>query len=105
VVGHSGGASTAISLALEQPDRVSALVLLAPGVQDYPSPQDDPYGPQFAAAYTAGDSDALAALGLRTWAHASADPAATAQIRAAVAAFFRQGDFERPKPSWRLGGF
>jgi 3-oxoadipate enol-lactonase len=98
MVGHSGGASTAISLALDQPGRVSALILLAPGVQDYPWPQDDPYGAEFEAAFTAGDADALAALGLRTWAAASADPAAEAQIREAAAAFFRQGDFEQPNP-------
>ena len=98
MVGHSGGASTAISLALEQPDRVSALVLLASGVQDYPWPQDDPYGPQFEAAFTAGDADALAEVGLRTWAAASADSAAKAQIHAAAAAFLRQGDFEQPNP-------
>lgn len=98
LVGHSGGGGTAIGLALDQPDRVSALILLAPGVQDYPWPHDDPYWRQFEAAFTAGDADALAALGLETWAAASADPAAEAQIRSAVAAFLRLGDFEQPDP-------
>jgi pimeloyl-ACP methyl ester carboxylesterase len=98
LVGHSGGASAAISLALDRPERVSALVLLAPGIQDYPWPQDDPYGPEFEVAFTSGDTDSLSALGLRTWAVASADPAAKAQIRAAAAAFLRQGDFEQPNP-------
>jgi 3-oxoadipate enol-lactonase len=98
MVGHSGGASTAISFALDHRGRVSALVLLAPGIQDYPWPQDDPYGPEFNAAMTAGDADALVALGLRTWAAASADPIAETQIRAAAGAFFRQGDFEQPNP-------
>jgi pimeloyl-ACP methyl ester carboxylesterase len=98
MVGHSGGGGTAVSFALDQPDRVSALVLLAPGVQDYPWPRDDPYWQQFEAAFTADDADALTELGLRTWAAASADPAAKAQIRAAVAAFFRQGDFGQPDP-------
>jgi pimeloyl-ACP methyl ester carboxylesterase len=67
-------------------------------MQDYPWPGDDPYWRQFEAAFTAGDADALAELGMRTWAAASADPAAEAQIRAAVAAFFRLGDFEQPDP-------
>jgi 3-oxoadipate enol-lactonase len=98
LVGHSGGAGTAIGLALDQPDRVSALVLLAPGVQDYPWPLDDPYGERFDAAFTAGDVDALTALGLQTWAVASADVAAEDQIRAAAAAFLRLGEFERPDP-------
>lgn len=98
MVGHSGGAGTAISLALDQSDRVHSLVLLAPGLQDYPWPHDDPYWAQFEAAFTAGDAEALATLGLRTWAAASADPAAGAQIHAAVDAFFRQGDFEQQDP-------
>jgi 3-oxoadipate enol-lactonase len=98
LVGHSGGGGTAIGLALDQPERVSALVLLAPGVPDYPWRVDDPYWRQFEAAFTAGDADALAALGIRTWAAASADPAAEAQVRAAVAAFFRLGDFEQQDP-------
>jgi 3-oxoadipate enol-lactonase len=98
VVGHSGGGATALSLALAQPDRVAALVLLSPGVQDYPWPEDDPYGAAFEAAYTSGDVDALTALGVRTWAATSADPAARAQVRSAAAAFLRQGDFEQPDP-------
>jgi pimeloyl-ACP methyl ester carboxylesterase len=98
LAGHSGGGGTAIGMALDQPQRVSALVLLAPGVQDYPWPHDDPFWQQIEAAFTAGDADALTELGLRTWAAASADAGATAQIRAAVAAFFRQGEFERPDP-------
>lgn len=40
----------------------------------------------------------MVALGLRTWAAASTDPAAQAQIRAAVAAFFGQGEYELADP-------
>jgi 3-oxoadipate enol-lactonase len=98
LVAHSGAGGPAIGLALAQPERVSALVLVAPGVQDYPWPQDDPYGQQFEALFAAGDRDGLVELGLRTWAAAGADLAARAQIRSAVTAFFAQGDLERPDP-------
>ena len=98
VVGHSGAAGPAIGLALAQPERVSALVLVAPGVDDYPWPAGDPYFAEFGSLFAAGDREGLVALGLRTWAAAGADPAAEAQVRSAVAAFFAQGDFERPGP-------
>jgi pimeloyl-ACP methyl ester carboxylesterase len=99
VVGHSGGGGTAIGLALAHPDRVSALVLLAPGVQDYPWPVDDPYSTEFLALATKGDRAGLAELGLRTWAAADpADATARAQVEGAVAAMFAQGDFEQPDP-------
>ena len=98
LVGHSGGGGPAIGLALAQPERVQALVLVAPGVQDYPWPGDDPYFSEFGRLFTAGDRDGLVRLGLRTWAAAGSDPAARAQIGSAVTAFFRQGDFERPDP-------
>ena len=98
VVGHSGGGGTAIGLALASPHRVSSLVLLAPGVQDYPWPPDDPYNAEFMALATAGDRAGLAGLGLRTWAAAGADPGARAQVEGAVAAMFAAADFERPDP-------
>ena len=98
LVAHSGAGGPATGLALAQPERVNALVLVAPGVQDFPWPQDDPYGQQFGALFAAGDRDGLVELGLRTWAAASADPAARAQIAGAVTTFFALGDLERPDP-------
>lgn len=99
VVGHSGGGGTTIGLALAHPDRVAALVLLAPGVQDYPWPMDDPYNTQFMALASKEDRAGLVELGLRTWASAGpADATARAQIEDAVAAMFAQGDFEQPDP-------
>jgi pimeloyl-ACP methyl ester carboxylesterase len=98
LVGHSGGGGTAIGLALADPARVHGLLLLAPGVHDYPWPPDDPYGRQFDELYAAGDRDGLADLGLRTWAAAGADQAAQEQIRGAADAYFRVGDYERPGP-------
>jgi 3-oxoadipate enol-lactonase len=98
LVAHSGAGGPAVGLALAQPERVNALVLVAPGVQDYPWPEDDPYFQEFEALYTAGDREGLVALGLRTWAAAGADPAAEAQIRGAVAAFLLPGEHEGPEP-------
>lgn len=98
LAGHSGGGGTAIGLALADPARVRGLLLLAPGVQDYPWPLDDPYGKQFDQLFAAGDRDAIAALGLRTWAAAGADQAAKAQVRGAADSYFRLGDYERPDP-------
>jgi 3-oxoadipate enol-lactonase len=98
LVGHSGGAGPAAGFALARPERVGALVLVAPGVHDYPWPEDDPYGKEFEALFTAGDREGLVRLGLRTWAAAGGDPAAQAQVSSAVTAFFRQGDHERPDP-------
>ena len=99
MVGHSGGAGTAIGLALAAPERVSALVLLAPGLPDYPWPPDDPYAQEFDALFAAGDRDGLVHLGLRTWAAVGPDQAAQAQVYSAVDAFFKQGDFEQPDPA------
>jgi 3-oxoadipate enol-lactonase len=98
LVAHSGAGSPAMSLALAEPQRVRQLILVAPGVQDYPWPTGDSYFTEFGRLFEAGDRDGLVALGLQTWAAAGADPAAQAQVRVAVAAFFRQGEFERPDP-------
>jgi len=98
LVGHSGGGATAIALALADPGRVCALLLLAPGVQDYPWPEDDPYGTEFEELYEVGDRDSLTELCLRTWAPADPGPAAREQIRGAVDSFFDVGEFERPDP-------
>jgi 3-oxoadipate enol-lactonase len=97
-VAHSGGGGTALGLALTDPGRVRSMILLAPGVQDYPWPEDDPYFARFNALYSAGDREGLTALGLRTWAAAGGGPDATEQVRSAVAGFFGEGGFLRPDP-------
>jgi 3-oxoadipate enol-lactonase len=98
IVGHSGGGGTALSLALSDPDRVTSLVLLAPGVWDYPWPPDDPYGAEFGKLFAAHDADGLVRLGLATWAPAGHDDEARAQITSAVSTFLADNDLELPPP-------
>jgi 3-oxoadipate enol-lactonase len=98
VVGHSGGGGTALGLALSEPDRVASLILIAPGVPDYPWPQDDPYFGEFFRLFTAGDRDGLISLGLKTWAAAGDDAAAVAEVTAAVSGFFTVGELEQQGP-------
>jgi 3-oxoadipate enol-lactonase len=99
VVAHSGGGGTALAFALSAPERVSAIVLVAPGVEDYPWPADDPYSLEGGRAYKANDRDGLIELGLRTWAAADpADPVARAQVSSAVTAMFATSGFQNAEP-------
>jgi 3-oxoadipate enol-lactonase len=101
IVGHSGGGGTAIGLTLSDPERVASLVLISPGLPDYPWPGDDPYGEEFDRLFAAGDREGLVRLGLATWAPAGDDAAVTAEIRAAVSAFLSVGDLQQPDPPAR----
>lgn len=98
VAGHSGGGGTALGLALAAPERVSALVLVAPGVHDYPWPLDDPYFQRAGSLIEAGDQDGLLNLGLATWAPGAADDDVTAQFRSAISSWFAIGDLEQADP-------
>jgi 3-oxoadipate enol-lactonase len=105
IVGHSGGGGTALGLALSDPERVAALVLISPGVPDYPWPRDDPYFGEFVRRFAAGDREGLVRLGLATWAPLDDGAAVTAEISAAVTAFLTVGELEqRDSPVYdRLG--
>jgi 3-oxoadipate enol-lactonase len=98
IVSHSGGAGPALGLALAEPERVTALVMVAPGVHDYPWPEGDPYMREAGRLIEAGDREGLVAIGLRTWAPAGADAEITDQFGGAVSSWFAIGDPERPDP-------
>ena len=74
-VGCSQGGGSALGLTLMQPARVSALVLLCPGIPGYPWPEEpDELDAEYERALDAGDADALADLLRRIWAGAGPTP-------------------------------
>ena len=100
-VGCSQGGGSTLGLVLEQPGRVSALVLLCPGIPGFPYPEDDPddpLGAEYDRAYAAGDVEALAGVMERIWGAAGATPAVTEQLRSAARASIATGDLEQPDP-------
>jgi 3-oxoadipate enol-lactonase len=97
-VGHSGGGGTVLGLALRQPSRVSGMVLIAPGIHDYPWPADDRYFGECGPLIGAHDLDGLVRLGLRTWAPAGTDDGIAAMMRGATSSWFEIGDLEQADP-------
>jgi 3-oxoadipate enol-lactonase len=97
-VGHSGGGGPALGLALHCPERVLAATLVAPGIHDYPWPEDDPYFQECGSLIAAADHDRILSLGLRTWAPGGADAEIAAMMRGAVSSWFQIGDIEKTDP-------
>src|SRR5947199_5221573 len=79
--GCSQGGGSALGLALEQPARVSALVLLCPGIPGFPWPEEpDELDAEYEQALEAQDVDALAGVMQRVWAAAGSTPAVMEQL-------------------------
>jgi pimeloyl-ACP methyl ester carboxylesterase len=95
LVGCSMGGITALTLALEHPERVSALALLCPGVSGYEWPPEPELDAEYDALVAAGDTEGLTAWGLRVWGAAGSDPAAVAQLRSAAIAWPGEDEFHR----------
>ncbi len=98
IVGCSQGGGCALGLAVEQPARVTALVL-CPGLPGYPWPEEpDELDAEYERALDAGDVDALADLMQRVWAGAGPTPAVMEQLRSAAWAEISSRDMEQPDP-------
>lgn len=102
IVGCSQGGACALALAVEQPARVPALVLLCPGIRGYPWPgePDEPDDREidYERALAAGDVDALAGVLQRIWGAAGSTPAVMEQLRSAARATIVTGDLEQHDP-------
>jgi pimeloyl-ACP methyl ester carboxylesterase len=112
VAGCSQGGATALSLAVEQPGRVPALVLLCTGVPGYPwadepKPDESELGAEYHRAFAGGDVDGLVAVNAKIWAAGAGGltPAVLEQLRSAARAELARGDLEQRNPRvWdRLG--
>lgn len=99
MVGCSQGGDASMQLAIEQPRRVSALVLVSPGLTGYPMPEDPEVRAEAGRLYAQRDVEGMAQLGLRMWAAAGHDEAATAQLRSAAKAWLDNGGYEQEGPA------
>ena len=97
-VGHSGGGGPALGLAIQCPERTRAVTLIAPGIHDYPWPENDAYFQECGSLIAAADHDRIFSLGLRTWAPGGADAAIAAMMRGAISSWFQIGDLEKADP-------
>lgn len=108
-VGNSMGGALALTVALEDPERVESLVLLAPGIEGYPWPESDPEQLEIEAAYrkaAAGkDAEALADVMERAFCAGGVDESIRRQLVSSSQADFDQEGLEKREPEhWsRLG--
>jgi 3-oxoadipate enol-lactonase len=103
--GCSQGGASSIDLALAQPERVRALVLVSPGLSGYSWPADPEQHAAVDRLVKAGDAEGIARWGLRLWCDGSDDEASVAQLRSAARAWLANAGFEQegPRAVDRLG--
>jgi 3-oxoadipate enol-lactonase len=95
LVGCSMGGGTALELALAQPERVSSIVLLCPGIPGYVYPEDPAVEARFDEAAAAGDTERLVRLGLEQWGRAGDDQKVTELMRTAMHAWENEERFQQ----------
>ena len=101
-VGCSQGGASALGLAVQEPDRVAALVLLCPGVPGFPL-SDPPaelasLDGDWERAEKAADVEALAEITLRIWGQAGPTPEVMEQVRSSARASIAIGGLEQRDP-------
>jgi pimeloyl-ACP methyl ester carboxylesterase len=107
LIGNSFGAATAVDFALAHPDRVDALVLVAPSLTGFPR-ATVPVDEQIEDAVRRGDLAGAAALDREYWAPLRSDPATEALLDTMVAANAKVYELpeelviEAPNPTLRL---
>jgi 3-oxoadipate enol-lactonase len=102
IVGCSQGGGSGLGLALAQPARVTALVLLCPGIPGYPWPQpseaEEAAEAEYGRAVGAGDVDTMARLQQGLWAAAGPTLQIMELLRSAARAEIAAADLEQPSP-------
>jgi pimeloyl-ACP methyl ester carboxylesterase len=96
VVGCSQGGDCAIALAVTQPARVSALVLLCPGITGYQVPDDPGVAARFEKAET---PEALAEVIVDLWGRAGRTDEVVEQARSAARAWIAGDGKDQPGPA------
>jgi pimeloyl-ACP methyl ester carboxylesterase len=105
LAGCSMGGGTALELALAEPDRVTSLVLLCPGIGGYPYPETPELDEACEALAAVGDDEGIIRILLDVWGRSGDDPLVTDLMRAAMRAWDGEEEFEREgEPTFeRLG--
>lgn len=98
LVGNSMGGETSLALALEQPERVASLTLLAPGVTGHPWPEEIALEAEYAALAASGDHAGLVDFAARLWCAVGVDDALRAQLVSAEAAEANLERYTVPNP-------
>ena len=97
LVGCSQGGGSVLGLAVAQPSRVSALVLLCPGIPGFERPDDPEVGAAFEQAWHQG-AEALAAVIRRLWGAAGTTPEVEELSLSAARAALAGEEFEEEDP-------
>ncbi len=98
LVGNSMGGEAILALALEQPNRVASLTLLAPGIGGYEFPDEPGLETEFEQLMAADDHAGLVDFAARLWCAFGVDDALRAQLVAADAVEANQMEFGQDNP-------